>query len=65
MMIVTLIGVTGCATRASEPGLCAGLRPHVAALSDALAAHPNTPDPVGEAGTDVVIGFGAGCRVKP
>ncbi len=37
------------------------LRAPVDALERALLAHPSTPDPVGEAGADVVIGFNAGC----
>ncbi len=53
--------MTGCVAVTSEPGLCAGLRAPVDALERALLAHPSTPDPVGEAGTDVVIGFNAGC----
>lgn len=60
-MLVGLLGTTGCVTATSE-GVCLGLLPDVAALEKALLANPQTPDAVGEAGTDVVIGFGAGCR---
>lgn len=37
------------------------LTPYVANLRTALEAHPETPAPVGEAATDVVIGFEGGC----
>ena len=65
-MIVALIGVTGCVKPEpeSEPAVCRGLERHVAKLSDALAAHPETHNDVGEPATDVVIGFGAGCGPK-
>ena len=54
--------VSGCVGATSEAGLCAGLRAPVGALEAAMLADSRTPDPVGEAGTDVVIGFNAGCR---
>jgi hypothetical protein len=44
-------------------GVCEGLSGAVAGLETALLAHPETPPAVGEAGTDVVIGFNAGCAV--
>lgn len=53
--------MTACVTTPSEPGLCIGLRNDVAALRTALLDNPETPDAVGEAGTEVVIGFQAGC----
>lgn len=62
LLLVAAIGMTGCVGTASDAGLCLGLRSDVAALRQALLAHPETPAPVGEAGTDVVIGFQAGCR---
>ena len=55
------IGATGCAPRVGTDALCAPLRPYVANLRTALEAHPETPDPVGEAGADVVIGYEGGC----
>ncbi len=36
---------------------------HIDALRSALVAHPETPDPVGDPASLVVIGFEAGCRV--
>jgi len=48
---------------ATTDGLCTALKRDVQRLSDALATHPETPRPVGEAGTDVVIGFQGGCDV--
>lgn len=61
---LALAGMTACAPipASVEAGLCIGLGPHVSALERALLAHPETPQPVGEAGTDVVIGYDAGCR---
>ena len=61
LIISGLSMVSGCASGTSEAGLCAGLRAPVDALERALLAHPATADEVGEAGTDVVIGFNAGC----
>lgn len=53
--------MTGCVSAPSKPGLCAGLRAPINALEAALLAHPETHDAAGEAGTDAVIGFKAGC----
>lgn len=61
LIILSVIGLTGCAERATTSGLCIGLRPSVADLRSALLDNPQTPEAVGEAGTDVVIGFNAGC----
>lgn len=58
-MLVAALGLTGCAAIQSDAALCQALP--VEALATALLAHPETPDPVGEAGTDVVIGWRAGC----
>ena len=63
-ILLAALGLTGCVATVSEPGLCAGLRGPVADLRGALLAHPETPEAVGEAGADVVLGFEAGCRVK-
>jgi hypothetical protein len=43
---------------------CAPLAPYVAALRRQLLAHPETPDAVGDAGADVVIGFEAACKPR-
>ena len=45
----------------SDSALCAGLDRPVSDLRLGLEAHPETPQAVGEAGTDVVLGFEAGC----
>lgn len=56
-----LLGMTGCATTpVGNDGLAAGMRAPVAALERALLDHPETPDAVGEAGTDVVVAYRAG-----
>jgi hypothetical protein len=60
--LLALTGASGCVTVASPDAVCEGLRSPVASLEHALLAHPETPDPVGEAGTDVVIGYDAGCQ---
>lgn len=59
--LVALLGATGCVTPATDAGLCLGLKADVADLRRALESHPETPDPVGEAGAEVVIGFEGGC----
>ena len=61
LALAALLGATGCVSTTTSEGLCLGLGPPGAALERALLAHPETPDAVGEAGTDVVIGFDAGC----
>jgi hypothetical protein len=57
------LGMTACAPipTGSLDGFCAANARAVAALEAGLLAHPETPDAVGEPGTDVVIGYGAGC----
>lgn len=60
--MLAAIGVSACAgPSTTDPGLCLGQRADVARLRAALEAHADTPDAVGEAATDVVIGFEAGC----
>lgn len=60
LTLAALFGMTGCAIP-NDAGICAAISPHVAELRTALLAHPETPDDVGEAGADVVIGIEAGC----
>lgn len=60
-MLAAVLGLTACAPAANDAGICAGLSATTAELRAALEAHPETPDAVGEAGTDVVIGLEAGC----
>lgn len=63
IVLLAVLGVTACAAPAppSEPAICAGLKRPVADLRAALERHPETPEPVGQTGTDVVLGFEAGC----
>lgn len=62
LLIAIAAGMTGCTEAARNDGaICAGLTRPVADLRRGLEAHPETPRAVGEAGTDVVIGFEAGC----
>ncbi len=63
MHILPVLGMTSCLGNVSEPGICAGLDRPVAELRRGLEAHPETPQAVGEAGTDVVLGFEAGCNI--
>ena len=58
-MLAGPLGLIGCATVPSDAGICAALP--VEALAAALLAHPETHVDVGNAGTDVVIGFRQGC----
>lgn len=59
-MLVAALGLTGCTTP-NDAGMCAAIGPNVADLRAALLANPQTPDDVGEAVADVVIGIEAGC----
>lgn len=63
LILTAALGLTACAAPAppSEPAICAGLKDRVAAHRAALERHPETPQPVGETGADVVLGFEAGC----
>ena len=57
------LGLTGCSATVSTSGLCAGLSRPVGELRGALVSNAaETPEAVGEAGTDVVLGLEAGCR---
>lgn len=59
---MAMIGTSACLKPPTESaGVCEGLSGAVAGLEASLLAHPETPPAVGEAGTDVVIGFNAGC----
>lgn len=65
LVIVICLGMSACAKSESAGkgiALCDGLRRPVDALERGLLAHPETPTAVGEAGTDVVVGFVAGCN---
>ena len=63
MMLVLATGMRSClgTVPVSDSALCSRLQGPLAELSDALAAHPETPPAVGEAGTDTVIVGQAGC----
>ena len=61
-MLATVTGATACAS-VSDAAFCG---PTFTGAIDALAtqlADPATPDSVGRAGTAVVIGHDAGCRM--
>jgi hypothetical protein len=67
LTVACLAGTTACAPQTrlgATDAVCAPLAPYVAALRRELLAHPETPNAVGEAGTDVVIGFEAACRPR-
>lgn len=62
IVLTTALGLTACVAPVSTTGLSARLGRSVAALRGALTAYaPQTPGSVGEAGTDAVLGFEAGC----
>lgn len=63
IILMAALGTSGCVATVSQPGICAGLKRPVADLRAGLERHPDTPQAVGEAGTDVVLGFEAGCRI--
>ena len=61
MTLITLLGVTGCASVGSDAAFCG---PDFTGAIDMLAEalpHPNTPDEVGRAGVAVIAGHDAGC----
>ena len=60
--LAVVAGTTGCSAPAVDSGLCRALARPVQELRAALEGHPKTPEAVGEAGADVVIGIEAGCR---
>ena len=59
--LAVVAGTSGCSAPAVDSGLCRALARPVQDLRAALEGHPETPDQVGEAGADVVIGLEAGC----
>lgn len=63
LLLAAAVGISACAARGSaeDSALCLGLGRDARALHAALLAHPQTPQAVGEAGTDLVIAFAAGC----
>jgi hypothetical protein len=62
LLLMAALGLTACAKPAPiDSGVCAGLKRPVADLRSALMANPQTPQAVGEAGTDTVLGYEAGC----
>lgn len=61
LLLTAALGLTGCAMPVSDSAICVGLDRPVTLLRSSLESHPETPQAVGEAGTDVVLGFEAGC----
>lgn len=63
-MLAAVLGTTGCETASrSDSAFCDyPFKGYVADLRASLEAHPETPNAVGEAGTDVVIGHEGGCQ---
>ena len=63
VLMALATGMTACSVTApvSDSALCSRLAGPLAKLSDGLASHPETPDAVGEAATDVVIVGQSGC----
>ena len=60
--LAVMVGLSACGvTGASEGVVCSRLSGPVDRLSDALVAHPEIPEAVGAAGTDVVIITQSGC----
>lgn len=59
LMLVVLLGTTGCVT---TDGACKASEGDRERLREALLAHPETPADVGEAGTDLLIGMKGSCR---
>lgn len=58
LTLAALLGLTGCV----KPIPCDVISPKVADLRTALMENPQTPTPVGEPATDLVIGLEAVCR---
>jgi hypothetical protein len=52
---LALIGATACAAPTTDSAICMATRNDTPALFEALKAHPETPDAVGEPATSIVI----------
>lgn len=62
LILAIALGTSGCVASVPDSAVCGGLKRPVADLRGALLAHPETPRPVGEAGTRVVLMAEAGCQ---
>lgn len=63
--LLAVAGTTACnpSVPPPDPAFCRPLfTREVEELADVLTAHPETPDPVGEEATDVVLAHRDGCR---
>lgn len=61
LILALALGIAACSPTVSDVAICNGLKRPVADLRAALTAHPEAPQPVGEAGTVVVLKTEAGC----
>lgn len=62
IIALAVIGLSGCAAT-SDAAFCGpDFTQAVQGLRAGLEQYPDTPDAVGEPGTDVVLGHEAGCR---
>lgn len=58
LLLAAVIGMTGCVTTT----ICESRIPQEAdRLNDALLAHPETPDAVGEPAVNLIVGIDAAC----
>ena len=61
LMLAALLGLSAC-VKTQTDGMCAALRPYEARARAALLTNATqTPAAVGEAVTDLLIGYRAGC----
>lgn len=62
LALMAVLGLTACAEPVGHSGLCSGLRRPAADHRAALTRHAkDTPEAVGETGTDLVLAVEAGC----
>lgn len=60
LMLVAVIGMTGCVATTTA-GVCEASARDRERLARALTENPATPNDVGEAGVDLIIGLRASC----
>lgn len=62
-VVLICLGLSACSAPTSDAAFCTSpeFKGAVGDLREGLEAHPETPQAVGEAGTDVVLGYEAGC----
>lgn len=63
LLLLSCLGVSAC-VNPNDAGICVASEEDVATLRKELENHPETPDAVGEAGTEVVMGLEGACGFR-